>query len=129
MPDPTSVSIQGAQKIAMKIIRDTSIQGRVTAEHQLNDQLTRSGGLNVSYERAWGASASIEVTFVRHGAGKKKRGETVFEHHVVINVRWGSTTHSPLSARVAVALQAQVTDLACVLEEALRREEIVDVLV
>jgi hypothetical protein len=70
--------------------------------------------INVTWERTWTISADLTIS-TRSG-GKR----------VEVNVNWSSTYRTPASARAAVSLYAELTDLACELETFLSEFEIVE---
>jgi hypothetical protein len=70
--------------------------------------------LSVDWERAWSVGCSLRVGF-RHET-ETYDGKKIRRAYPTVEVSWSSTGRSVAAARASVALYAQVTDLAALVE-------------
>ena len=102
------ITLEEAQATVARIIEETNVRGC---------KPSYSVGLDREYERGWGIGCRLNVAF-------DHVWDEVDIFKIRIDVSWSSTTRDVASARAAIKLYTEVTDLAAELQSVLTERPI-----
>lgn len=118
------ITITQLRSTLISILATHSIYGARQNAADANDRILNPGffliDFNLSWERAWGVSASLRISIEREKTDKAGYGGRVpcTRFRTSCDIGWSSTGRDISSATAALALYRQVIDLAALIQAA-----------